>query len=83
MRFFYNGQGKRAICKSRNGESGDGMRGKRGMGGENAVNWEWECNEYWRMCGECWAWVRMRGIRVGMQRIGVGMQESRVGRREI
>ena len=53
------------------------------MGGENAVNWGWKCNEYRRKCGECWQWVRMPGIRVGMQRIGVGMQEIRVGMREI
>ena len=54
-----------AICKSQNGESGNGMGGMMEMRGIRVGMQEFR--------------VGMRGIRVGMQEIKVGMREIRVG----
>ena len=58
---------KTAICKNRNGESGNRMRGMREMGvGMQGIR-----------VGLQGIWVGMRGIRVGMQGIEVGMRGIR------
>ena len=57
------------ICKSRNGESGNGMRGTMGMRGIRVETRGIR--------------VGTRGIKVGMRGIRVGMREIKVGMRGI
>lgn len=57
---------EQSICKSRNGESNNGMRGLRGMWGGNADN-------RGENAGNPRNGVGMRTIRVGMQGMEVGL----------
>ena len=62
----------KAICKSRNGELRNGMKGMMGI------------QRIWvRMWGIWGIWVGMRGIEVGMWEIRVGMRGIGVGMRGI
>ena len=59
-----------AICKSRNGESWNGMKGMRGIG----VGMQGIGVGMWEIWVGIWGMgVGMRGIWVGLQEIGVGM----------
>ena len=81
---------EQAICKSRNGELGNGMRGMMGtqgirMGerGIRVVTWRSKVGPRGIRAGMWGIRVGMRGIRVEMQGIRVGMRGIRVGMRGI